>query len=183
MKGDKGSNMARIVTGYHGCHADAARQILSGSSLLPSQNGYDWLGMGIYFWEDGPSRAEEWARKRFGGAGAVLRATIDLGHCLNLLDTAHFDRIARTYQEVVRSSEQLDMALPRNSRKRHDLDCLVIDSYCEQIIARGGEAIQTVRGCFPEGEPLYEGSKILRETHIQIAVRVASCIHNLAVVH
>jgi hypothetical protein len=175
--------MARTVTGYHGCHTNAAQQIRSGTSFLPSTNRYDWLGQGIYFWEDGPSRASEWAKKRFGSSGVVLRATIDLGHCLNLLDTAHFDRIGQTYEEVVHSCVQRGVILPKNSRKRHDLDCLVIDSYCEQIVTKGGNAVQTVRGCFPEGEPLYEGSWILRETHIQIAVRDASCIHDLAVVH
>jgi len=50
------STMPQLVTGYHGCHRDAAKEIVKGATFLPSQNGYDWLGEGIYFWEDGPSR-------------------------------------------------------------------------------------------------------------------------------
>ena len=174
--------MARWVTGFHGCHMDAAKEIVAGVSFLPSQNGYDWLGQGIYFWEDGPSRAAEWARKKFGDSGAILQATIDLRHCLNLLDTAHFDRMVHAYGELVRIYKQLGLPLPRNARKQHGLDYLVVENYSERVIARGGEAFQTVRGCFPEGAPLYEGSRILRETHIQVAVRDPSCIQNLSVV-
>jgi len=175
--------MSRLVTGYHGCYTDAAREILAGGSFLPSQNGYDWLGQGIYFWEDGPARAAEWARKRFGDEGVVLQATIDLGHCLNLLDTAHFDRMERSYREIVDAARLSGVTLPVNVRKRHELDYLVVERYCETVASRGGEAFQTVRGCFPEGSPLYTGSRILRETHIQVAVRDARQIQNLSVVH
>lgn len=174
--------MSRLVTGFHGCHTAAAREILAGGSFLPSQNGYDWLGQGIYFWEDGSARAAEWARKRFGDEGVVLQATIDLGHCLNLLDTAHFERMSQIYEELVSTYRYLGVPLPRNTRKRHELDYLVVEAYCKRGAMTGGEAFQTVRGCFPEGAPLYEGSRILRETHIQVAVRDANCIQNLSVV-
>jgi hypothetical protein len=175
--------MPTLVTGYHGCHGDTAKEIVSGASFHPSQNGYDWLGEGIYFWEDGPSRAAEWARKKFGDVGAVVRATIRLGRCLNLLDTTHFDRMEQSYQGILRTSQELGLTLPRNARKLHELDYMVIEYYCEDFIASGGKSFQTVRGCFPEGAPLYDGSKILRETHIQIAVRDPGCISRLAVVH
>ena len=40
-----------------------------------------------------------------------------------------------------------------------------------------------MRGCFPEGPPLFEGSRILRETHIQLAIRDSGCITDIAVVN
>lgn len=79
--------MPHSVTGYHGCHIETATDIISGAGFRPSENGYDWLGKGIYFWEDAPNRAAEWASKKFCAKGAVLRASINLGRCLNLLDT------------------------------------------------------------------------------------------------
>jgi hypothetical protein len=44
----------RIVLGYHGCEPAFADALLRGDVTLdawePSQNPYDWLGHGIYFW-------------------------------------------------------------------------------------------------------------------------------------
>jgi hypothetical protein len=175
--------MPQLVTGYHGCHVDTANDIVAGAGFRPSQNGYDWLGAGIYFWEDGPSRAAEWARKRFGDSGAVVQATISLGRSLNLLDTTHFDRLEQSYEKILLTLPGLGLEVPKNIRKLHELDYVVVEYYCDEVATTGGEAFQTVRGCFPEGKPLYEGSKILRETHIQVSVRDAGCISDLAVVH
>ena len=111
--------MPFLVTGYHGCHIDAAKSIVSGNGFRLSENGYDWLGKGVYFWEDAPNRAGEWARKKFGEHGVVIRASLDLGRCLNLLDTMHFDRIEQSYSEVLLHLNQLCLEIPKNVRKRH----------------------------------------------------------------
>ena len=51
-----------LVVGYHGCDDAVARKVISlKESLLPSQNPWDWLGHGFYFWEDSPARAVQWA--------------------------------------------------------------------------------------------------------------------------
>ena len=57
-----------FVYGFHGCSRDVAEMLLSGKdvSLNSSENDYDWLGSGIYFWEEAPHRALEWAQKKFG---------------------------------------------------------------------------------------------------------------------
>ena len=50
----------RLIIGYHGCDARVADQVIrTGGILQPSENEYDWLGSGIYFWEFGPERAME----------------------------------------------------------------------------------------------------------------------------
>jgi hypothetical protein len=63
------------------------------------------------------------------------------------------------------------------------LDRLVIDTFCDDYAVQSGAVLQTVRGCFPEGEPVYTGSQILRYTHVQIAVRDPACISSLKLVH
>lgn len=83
----------RFVLGYHGCDHSIVNEILTGKSTLSSsRNDYDWLGNGIYFWEDSYQRAFQWARgsKRVSHP-AVIGAVINLGHCLNLLDVEHLD--------------------------------------------------------------------------------------------
>ena len=50
---------------YHGCDREIAEAVLSGKETLqPSENDYDWLGPGIYFWVDSPDRALDWAKDR-----------------------------------------------------------------------------------------------------------------------
>lgn len=50
---------ARIIVGYYGCPRDFSDALLLGKASVAdwkkSQNGYDWLGEGVYFWEHSPS--------------------------------------------------------------------------------------------------------------------------------
>ena len=85
---------SRIVLGYHGCVPEFAEAILRGelplSEWQPSQNPYDWLGHGFYFWEYAPARARAW------GEGGLIGAVIQLGRCLDLTDTRYTDLLAST---------------------------------------------------------------------------------------
>lgn len=50
------------VIGFHSCDREVGLRIVSGKDhLKPSKNSWDRLGPGIYFWEDNPSRALEYA--------------------------------------------------------------------------------------------------------------------------
>jgi len=51
----------RTVIAYHGCDARTAERLLRGEPFKKSQNDYDWLGSGIYFWEYGAVRALRFA--------------------------------------------------------------------------------------------------------------------------
>lgn len=52
-----------FILGYHGCDAKLAGDIVSGKAHLePSNNDYDWLGDGIYFWEHNAQRAYDFAK-------------------------------------------------------------------------------------------------------------------------
>ncbi len=163
------------VVGYHGCHQSVAEQIAAGGNFIPSANEYDWLGGGIYFWEYAPARARQWARRRFKAQGAVVQATITLGRCLNLLDTAHFKGMKQSYQITVSGLQAEGLPIPENTTYYHNLDCLVVDSYCLDYTMLTGIDIQTVRGCFPEGKALFKDSYLLDQTHVQIAVRDSKC--------
>jgi hypothetical protein len=167
----------RTVTGYHGCSDETAMRVLAGAPFMPSANAWDWLGEGIYFWENAPTRAYEWARQRFQSRAAVLEASIRLGRCLNLLDTKHFADILEAYHVFVAALTAQELPIPENKPDgRRYLDQRVINLYCRLHGGLTGRPYQTVRGCFPEGEPIYPGSAILSKTHIQVAVRDASCI-------
>ena len=172
------------VLGYHGCTRATAEKILTEQQFALSENAYDWLGKGIYFWEYAPYRALDWARRRFeplGQEAAVIGVTIRLGNSLNLLDVEHVDGLQNAYRSFVQTIGLNRM--PRNTRMgAHYLDREIIDTYCRIVVERGIPEFQTVRGCFPEGQGIYEGSKILELTHVQIAVRDASCLSHLHLV-
>lgn len=51
----------RTTIAYHGCDASVAKRILEDDTFKKSQNKYDWLGEGVYFWEYGADRARRWA--------------------------------------------------------------------------------------------------------------------------
>src|SRR5438132_1087904 len=145
--------MVPSVVGYHGCQKVFADGVRSGGIPLgrwkPSQNVYDWLGEGIYFWEGSRTRAEQWALIQFGDQADVLEAEIELGQCLNLLESTYHDALRATYRNLRAVYRSLGWTLPKNQRKRHDLDCLVINKFVqfmEQLAGQQGIGFQTVRG-------------------------------------
>src|SRR5215207_8245372 len=90
---------SRIVLGYHGCDPAFAEDLLLGRVPIAdwelSQNPYDWLGHGIYFWEFAPYRARSWDDK-----GGVIGAIIQLGVCLDLTDVRYTALLQREYKLV-----------------------------------------------------------------------------------
>ena len=101
----------RTVIGYHGCSAEAAEAILDGADFKGSENAYDWLGRGVYFWEFGLNRAWEWARKdpKSKHAPAVVGAVLQLGECFDLLDTRFtelLEKIAPIWVDHLRAASK-----------------------------------------------------------------------------
>jgi hypothetical protein len=175
----------RIVVGYHGCTERFARNLLLGDLPIgrwrPSENRWDWLGHGIYFWEHAPTRALRWAHERYRARGetpSVIGAVIQLGRCFDLLDEAVTSILTDRYGRLAATFADAGQSLPRNRGvgfKRRDLDCLVINR-CLRDLSRQAIEYDTVRGAFLEGKPAYPGAGFSRESHIQIAVRNSACI-------
>jgi hypothetical protein len=164
----------RIVLGYHGCEPTFAEALLRGKTRIedwqPSQNPYDWLGHGIYFWEFAPRRAKLW-----GGKGGVVGAVIQLGSCLDFTDVSRTQLLEDQYRATRALRKRQQLKMPANKGKRRDLDCLIINELVASLEA-DRRPFQTVRCPFLEGRRAFPGSGIFRESHIQIAVRDHNCI-------
>ncbi|CAM4056803.1 hypothetical protein [Roseateles saccharophilus] len=67
-----------FVLGFHGCDASVGEDVLGGHTkhLRPSNNEYDWLGSGIYFWEGNPARALEFAQQAASSSPQVSKGKI-----------------------------------------------------------------------------------------------------------
>ncbi len=153
--------------------------------LLPSNNPWDWLGEGIYFWEQNPGRALEYAvessqRKQFNKIPIktpfVIGAIIDLGNCLNLVEANSI----RILQTAYKSLEELTLTagerMPANKGNNRALDCAVIQYIHQSNKKEGTEPFDTIRCAFPEGEQVYPGSAITARLHIQLCVLNPGCI-------
>ena len=110
-------------------------------------------------------RAMDWAVRHCKNP-AVLGAVIGFGNCMNLMDVDSQVLLQQTYQAFKARQVQL----PVNSKSCHDLDCSVVNSTCEYLASQG-HVFDTVRGAFPEGDPVFDESQILTKTHVQICVR------------
>ncbi|WP_038164254.1 hypothetical protein [Verrucomicrobium sp. BvORR106] len=167
----------RLVTAYHGCDQSLVDSALRGIPLNESRNDYDWLGRGIYFWENGPARAMDWAKevakrkKTRIAKPSKIGALIQLGNCFDLLDL-RFTRYLKTlWPEFEKAMVASGAALPKNTPYLHRLDCAFIDWAIPRVESISSSKFHTVRGVFLEGTPIYPTGYIFEKSHIQIAVR------------
>ena len=121
MKRGLYANRPNLTIGFHGCDQSLVDKVIAGKeNLLASTNDYDWLGSGIYFWENNEERAMEWAvelSKRPGSSvkqPAVIGAIIDLGYCFDLTDTAYLKELKKSYDFALEFSRISGIPLPVN---------------------------------------------------------------------
>lgn len=194
-----------LVLGFHGCDKSIATNLISNSSnIAKSEKPYDWLGHGMYFWENNLERAWEWARdKEKDGKikeAAVIGAVINLGTCLDFLDSKYLNIMEIYYNLMEANYIAIGKSLPKNkdvSKDAHkdklirELDCATIEFMHEQIFSSYQEEIQknagytnikifdSTRGVFTEGGEAFPGSAIEKKSHIQICIRNLNCIKGI----
>lgn len=175
-----------IIIGFHSCDREVGLRVLNGEDWLnPSQNAWDWLGGGIYFWEQDPQRALEYAiecsqRKQFNKVPIrtpfVIGAIIDLGNCLNLIDSSSLRVLSSAYRFCKKRFEEQGKNMPVNKKNNRGLDCYVIESIHQSNLSSEEPPYDTIRCAFPEGEAAYPSSFISSRLHIQICVRNSGSI-------
>ena len=188
------STQPSFILGFHGCDRQVGEAILSGKEVpRRSENAYDWLGDGVYFWENSPERALSYAEmmsklpKRTKGKidiPFVIGAVIDLGSCLNLTDENALLQLQSSHVALSSMMNLADENLPINEPgfigdsdkiKRH-LDCAVIMLLHKLRENEGLLAYDSIRSPFFEGGSLYDGSLFTKKAHVQVAVRNLECI-------
>jgi len=177
------STKPSIVLGFHGCDKERQEQLVnSNNQIYISDKDYDWLGNGMYFWEGNLKRAELWAQDKFkdnpGKTPSVIGAVIDMGTCLDLVDSSYLELLKASYRLMKKSYDISGISLPKNTRRHPGdttllkrLDCAVIEFLHER-----DNSFDSVRGVFWEGGELYEGTDHKEKNHIQICIRNPNCI-------
>jgi len=182
-----------LITAFHGCDKSVADKVVTAKAMLrASKNKYDWLGSGIYFWENNQQRALDFADelklqppsgKQKIKTAAVVGAVIDLGFCLDLLDAEFIKLVKDSHTTLVESCKTLGLDIPVNKGVRgskelllRNLDCAVIENLHFQRKENGLPAFDSVRGVFIEGDPLYDNAGFHEKNHIQICICNPNCI-------
>lgn len=172
------------ILGFHGCSEDVFEKVIKrNESLQPSTNKYDWLGKGIYFWENNYKRAAEWANIKYGKDGCVVGAFIDLGFCLDINDSRSASELKQAYLDLKKMCEELNEKMPRNQsggsktdELKRDLDCAVIETLHTSRKKQDEKPYDSVRGLFTEGAKMYTGSGFTEKAHIQVSIINPNCI-------
>lgn len=177
-----------------------ARLLANPDELKVSKEKYDWLGHGMYFWENNYERALQWAKsKKQRGAldkPSVIGAVLQLNHCCDFLDSEYITTLKNYYRLMDSLYETAGMQLPANrdlptdefkDKILRERDCAVIEFMHSKIEQQAKEEIKnqgytnfkifdSVRGVFTEGGAAFEGSGLFAKSHIQICIRNSNCI-------
>lgn len=125
-----------LVLGFHGTDGATVDRLLPDPAqhLQQSAGRFEWLGHGIYFWENDPQRAMEWAKdgrsKSKIQSPDAVGAVLDLKFCLDLTTRSGLDEVAEAYELLAKAYREADKRLPANTggldNPRRELDCQVI---------------------------------------------------------
>ena len=190
-----------LLIGFHGCDRIVRDQLLMNpNDYRISRKPYDWLGHGLYFWENNYDRALEWATEKKSRGEitepAVIGAVLTLRHCCDFLDKRYIKILAYYFNNMQVKYELLGKKLPQNKNLRHDshndrilreLDCAaiefmhseILDKYKKENANQGYSDLKlfdSTRGVFTEGGPAFDGAGLFEKSHIQICIRNPNCI-------
>jgi len=178
--GDIYQRQSSYVLGFHGTDKWVVDNVVDRQieHLRISVDTTEWLGHGIYFWENDPERALDWAQngKTKGKINQpdAVGAVIDPGFCLDLTTLAGLTEIAKVYQYLKDYFLQAGIDLPKNTvgkdKIKRELDCAVIQAVHNYRKTQGLDKYDSARALFPEGEPLYKDSGFRKHNHVQICI-------------
>lgn len=158
--------------GYHGTRLEYAQRILD-EDFRPSENNWEWLGHGVYFWQDAPERAFAWAKEWHGRSGykgpiGVVAARIQLFDFVDLLEQAGMKLVKDFASAFLDKLVDQDRRLV-NEYPIHRLDCELFNSITNVLLSKGIE-VRGFRAACVEGEPITKGSPIFDQSHVQLSV-------------
>lgn len=183
------SKFRHLYLGFHGCEKNLAKELITkNKEIQPSKNDYDWLGAGVYFWENDPVRALEFARDvKKCSEPFVIGAILDLGYCLDLTCRENTDLLKDVYDNIVKDLLAKGKVTHNKAGKGgingdillRYLDCATIETLHDFNRVKGYDEFDSVRAGFWEGAELYKSAGFREKNHIQICIRNPKCILGL----
>lgn len=191
-------NGGTLVLAYHGCDISVRDRLVRGMlpGLRKSSNRYDWLGPGVYFFENDAARARHFAEaaaanpdKRFTNqpiatpavVGAVLRVSV----WLDMTTQEGMANWLAAFNTLKAEREGAGRPMPENT-KVDDADETVLLRQLDNAVFTTLPAVRAqnklpalhaIRGAFYQGKPLAgSSSEFLEHTHVQIALLEEDCV-------
>ncbi len=170
-----------LVYGYHGYVEERFSNYEMNRYHISTHNG-NWLGDGLYFFQDAPLYAKGWAkfitRKNLNSENKrirfrVIKAKINLSRCLCFCGKpaqSLFLRIRKIYDHY---QEEMNLTI-ENQIAYHYLDNSIVETICK-IASDLGFEVKSVRGAFPAGKELFYSGLLKDMTHIQFTLRKGFC--------
>lgn len=160
------------VRAYHAGDAKEIDDLIAGQPYMtPSYHGNNWLGEGLYFWENNANKAEKWQLEK--GKGAILQCDIDTQNLLNLLeDTDSSDLFFEDAKAL--SEKHKSKYLNNRSSQKFELDCQIFNEYRRKVKGQ----FSGVRMAFYLGESVSKDGNIFTGQHIQICLWDLTAIQN-----
>jgi len=113
------------IIGFHGCDLDVRTKLVNNPDNVEiSKKSFEWLGHGMYFWENNYVRAQEWANNKYQQGHikrpSVLGAIIQLDYCCDFLDSK-FIQLFKAYYEIMEHNyASAGQELPKNKDAADD---------------------------------------------------------------
>jgi hypothetical protein len=170
------ANLAKISKvvpdAYHGTTKAAWADIQINGFRLGDRG---WLGRGVYFYEGAPQDAEKWAKRTNPpDQVAVLRATIILGHCLDLHNPVHVELMGEYHRKLVEEIRR--RRLTDHGKAIKVTEPLVLDFMAQNMEL---DAVRVAHATRAAKEPVFPGSRFRKGHQIIICVRNLANIRNV----
>lgn len=155
--------------GFHGTNIDSANSILSSNKFLDSQDEEEWLGTGVYFFENDVQQAVNYIYKAKKVANyKSIQVNINTNKLLNLVDTKtneQFNNFAKKFQNRYKTR--------KDHTQRKLINAVILDAMYKL------EPYEVVRGVFPVPNTNYAPRTNIQPMQIQVCVRKHDCISNI----
>lgn len=164
-----GDNTAEpnMLHGYHGTSLQCANVIVAEKRFHPSTKSSEWMGDGIYFFENDKQEALNWGKYKIRSCNPVaIECTIRSHKLLDMFVKENQLNIAKLIEAIANKYKD-------ENREPEILDALVINMVCAET------GYDVVRGPFKLKSQIFERLKdFTRFTrqHVQLCVRTNNCI-------
>jgi hypothetical protein len=180
---------------FHGTTFETAEKIIRERRFKASNHLYDWLGPGVYFFQDAPLKALDYAsryvlpRHDADTELAVVVAELSLENCFDLLRNDYSLLAKRNFGRLVKQSKRQKRPILREfneqphrifhgevseadvQRSGYNIDdCRNIRSLISDLNTSNRGEFDCVRSAFWGGAEIFKGSFIFDHTNIQVCV-------------
>jgi hypothetical protein len=160
-----------LVIGFHGCERSIRDQLLNKpNEIIYSRQPYDWLGHGMYFWENNYTRAFQWAEDKMRRGAiqnpAVIGGVLYLDYCCDFLDAKYIQMLKVHHKAMADFHKAGGKEMPQNKdlpQDKHkdkilrELDCASLSICIRKIQCKPKrkskrKVSQKVRSSIPPAE-------------------------------